>query len=106
MKTVDKATTRTTKRNVEPQAPQAPVRTGGNRRGNLGGNEGGKFALLWLPEAVVPSRYVDADCVALQPSVIAPLAESATRAVPPRRPLERLLAVARVLVSVVVSHFL
>ncbi|KAL7792526.1 hypothetical protein V8C37DRAFT_126993 [Trichoderma ceciliae] len=40
VKTVDKAATRTTKRNVEPQAPQAPVRTGGNRRGGLGGNEG------------------------------------------------------------------
>lgn len=39
VKTVDKAPTRTTKRNVEPQAPQAPVRTGGNRRGP-GGNEG------------------------------------------------------------------
>lgn len=40
VKTVDKATARTTKRNVEPQAPAAPLRTGGNRRGNLGGNEG------------------------------------------------------------------
>ncbi|KAL6866948.1 hypothetical protein J3F83DRAFT_739405 [Trichoderma novae-zelandiae] len=40
VKTVDKVTPRTTKRNVEPQAPQAPVRTGGNRRGGPGGNEG------------------------------------------------------------------
>ncbi|KAL7950882.1 hypothetical protein V8C42DRAFT_307826 [Trichoderma barbatum] len=40
VKTVDKAATRTTKRNVEPQAPQAPVRTGGNRRGGPGGSEG------------------------------------------------------------------
>ncbi|PTB75749.1 hypothetical protein M440DRAFT_1439421 [Trichoderma longibrachiatum ATCC 18648] len=40
VKTVDKVTPRTTKRNAEPQAPQAPVRTGGNRRGGPGGNEG------------------------------------------------------------------
>ncbi|KAM0263054.1 hypothetical protein ACHAQJ_001433 [Trichoderma viride] len=40
VKTVDKAATHTTKRNVEPQAPQAPLRTGGNRRGGPSGNEG------------------------------------------------------------------
>lgn len=37
VKTVDKAPTNTTKRNVE---PQAPVRAGGNRRGGPGGSEG------------------------------------------------------------------
>lgn len=41
----------------------------------------------------------------MQLSVIAPLVENATRAVPPRRPLEMLLAVARVLASVEVSNF-
>lgn len=39
VKTVDKTSTRTTKRNVEPQAPQAPVRTSAPRRGPSG-NEG------------------------------------------------------------------
>ncbi|KJZ72954.1 hypothetical protein HIM_07717 [Hirsutella minnesotensis 3608] len=40
VKTVDKAVNRTSKRNVEPQAPQAPVASGGNRRGGFRGNEG------------------------------------------------------------------
>ncbi|KAM5366714.1 hypothetical protein ACJZ2D_010390 [Fusarium nematophilum] len=39
VKTVDKATTRTTKRNVEPQAPLRAGGAGGNRRGPSG-NEG------------------------------------------------------------------
>jgi hypothetical protein len=41
----------------------------------------------------------------VQLSVIAPLAENATRAVPLRRPLEMLLAAVRVLASVEVSNF-
>ncbi|KHN99649.1 elicitor protein [Metarhizium album ARSEF 1941] len=40
VKTVDKATARTTKRNAEPQAPAAPTRGTGNRRGGPRGNEG------------------------------------------------------------------
>ncbi|PHH83580.1 hypothetical protein CDD82_6608 [Ophiocordyceps australis] len=41
VKTVDKNTSRTTKRNVEPQAPQGPARgAGGNRRNLPRGNEG------------------------------------------------------------------
>lgn len=40
VKTVDKAATRTTKRTVEPQAPAAPARGTGNRRGGPRGNEG------------------------------------------------------------------
>lgn len=44
VKTVDKATARTTKRNVEPEAPQAPARaTGANRRGGLRGNDAGEW---------------------------------------------------------------
>ncbi|KAI5465482.1 hypothetical protein BGZ63DRAFT_105355 [Mariannaea sp. PMI_226] len=39
VKTVDKAATRTTKRNVEPQAPVRPAGAGNNRRGP-GGSEG------------------------------------------------------------------
>ncbi|KAK2679981.1 Hyaluronan/mRNA-binding protein [Fusarium oxysporum f. sp. vasinfectum] len=42
VKTVDKNTARTTKRNVEPQAPVRAGGAGGNRRGP-GGNEGGAF---------------------------------------------------------------
>lgn len=44
VKTVDKASTRTTKRNVEPEAPVRGGATGGNRRGGPGGNEGGTFS--------------------------------------------------------------
>jgi plasminogen activator inhibitor 1 RNA-binding protein len=45
VKTVDKKTTGTVKRNVE---PQAPVRgPGGNRRGGPSGNEGGMY-IRWL----------------------------------------------------------
>ncbi|KND88011.1 hypothetical protein TOPH_07388 [Tolypocladium ophioglossoides CBS 100239] len=42
VKTVDKAASRTTKRNVEPQAPAAPAArgSGGNRRGGARGSEG------------------------------------------------------------------
>lgn len=40
VKTVDKTTTRTTKRNVEPQAPTKPVASTGARRAGPGGNEG------------------------------------------------------------------
>ncbi|KEY65797.1 hypothetical protein S7711_07181 [Stachybotrys chartarum IBT 7711] len=40
VKTVDKAPTNTTKRNVEPQAPARAGGAGGNRRGGPGGNEG------------------------------------------------------------------
>lgn len=50
VKTVDKKTTGTAKRNVE---PQAPVRgPGGNRRGGPSGNEGGMYIsrIVALPE--------------------------------------------------------
>ncbi|EQL01003.1 elicitor protein [Ophiocordyceps sinensis CO18] len=41
VKTIDKAASRTTKRNAEPQAPEAPaLGSGGNRRGGPRGNEG------------------------------------------------------------------
>ncbi|KAM3505986.1 hypothetical protein MY10362_002632 [Beauveria mimosiformis] len=40
VKTVDKASTHTTKRNVEPQAPVRAAGATGNRRGGPGGNEG------------------------------------------------------------------
>ncbi len=43
VKTVDKATTHTTKRGVEPQAPVRAAGATGNRRGGPGGSEGGKF---------------------------------------------------------------
>lgn len=48
VKTVDKATTHTTKRGVEPQAPVRAGGATGNRRGGPGGSEGGKFFLLSL----------------------------------------------------------
>lgn len=58
MKTVDKTTTRTTKRNVEPQAPAKPVANTGARRAGPGGNEGGEcytficsLALILLPHS-------------------------------------------------------
>lgn len=41
MKTVDKKTPGTVKRNAEPQAP-APRAAGGNNRRGPGGSEGGK----------------------------------------------------------------
>lgn len=45
VKTVDKAATRTTKRTAEPQAPAAPTRGTGNRRGGPRGNEAGRSDL-------------------------------------------------------------
>lgn len=45
VKTVDKTSTRTVKRNAEP-APPARGSATGSRRGGPGGNEGGKFSQL------------------------------------------------------------
>lgn len=41
VKTVDKNAMRSTKRNVEPQAPTKPANAGTQRRAGPGGNEGG-----------------------------------------------------------------
>ena len=43
VKTVDKASTHTTKRNVEPQAPSKPAGADGARRNGPGGSEGGSY---------------------------------------------------------------
>lgn len=51
VKTVDKASTHTTKRNVEPTAPVRAGGATGNRRGGPGGNEGGKFRRRQRPGA-------------------------------------------------------
>lgn len=48
MKTVDKTSTRTTKRGVEPEAPAKPANVGnaGGARRGPGGNEGGMYCYL------------------------------------------------------------
>lgn len=48
MKTVDKTSTRTTKRGVEPEAPAKPANAGnaGGARRGPGGNEGGTCCCL------------------------------------------------------------
>ncbi|KAI1476024.1 hypothetical protein F4774DRAFT_413361 [Daldinia eschscholtzii] len=46
VKTVDKTTMRSTKRNVEPQAPAKPATNTGARRAGPGGNEGGELSYV------------------------------------------------------------
>lgn len=104
MKTVDKASTRTTKRNVEPQAPVRAAGAGSNRRGPSG-SEGGEFILLSpcaSPLTDTPFlEYLGTNMSKLSETV--PLAVTATRAAPLRSPPAATAEVATVPASVVVS---
>lgn len=73
MKTVDKAITRTTKRDVDAQAPPRGGATGGNRRGGPGGNDGGKFFPWRLIVTIILHYRIDKQRSALLTS-IAPIA--------------------------------
>lgn len=77
VKTVDKQTTGTVKRTVE---PQAPVRgSGGNRRGGPGGSEGGTWQLHGGPSwGTTYSQGALSLTCGLQLSVIVPLVATVT----------------------------
>ncbi|KAI0481858.1 hypothetical protein F4859DRAFT_437260 [Xylaria cf. heliscus] len=57
VKTVEKTLPRTTKRNVEPQAPIKPAGTTGTRRAGPGGNEGGKRTGIAIPLPASTNKF-------------------------------------------------